>query len=140
MNIRLTLGLSKIALFNSRLDGLVELGIEGTLGGDGDLVVGSHVLLDGLAAIPKGKHRVSTQSRQRDATINEGRGRASEVNTLTHTWNHCALSTVYQISQSVKIITEIFSSNDNGSSCPMGGRDTVGRATRHDNKTGGELE
>lgn len=37
--IRLTLGLGELALLNTGLDGLVELGIERTLGRDSDLVV-----------------------------------------------------------------------------------------------------
>lgn len=66
MKIRLTLGLSKITLLNSRLDGLVELGIEGALGGEGDLVVGSHILLDGLAARAREiycQHGIATETR-----------------------------------------------------------------------------
>jgi hypothetical protein len=47
----LTLGLSELALLNTSLDGLVELGVEGGLRRDVDLVVRRHILLNGLAAI-----------------------------------------------------------------------------------------
>lgn len=55
--MRLTLGLGELALLNTGLDGLVELGIEGGLRRDVDLVVRRHVLLDGLAAV--GESQVS---------------------------------------------------------------------------------
>lgn len=47
--IELTLGLSELALLNTGLDSLVELGIESALRRKGNLVVGRHILLDGLA-------------------------------------------------------------------------------------------
>ena len=47
----LTFGLEEFTLLNTDLDGLVELGIEGTLRREGDLVVGNHILLKGLATI-----------------------------------------------------------------------------------------
>lgn len=48
--MKLTLGLSELALVDTTLDGLVELDIERTLGCDRDLVVRDHILLDGLTA------------------------------------------------------------------------------------------
>lgn len=48
--MKLTLGLSEIALVDAALDGLVELDIESTLGCDRELVVRDNILLDGLAA------------------------------------------------------------------------------------------
>lgn len=48
--MKLTLGLSELALVDTTLDGLVELDIKRTLGCDRDLVVRDHILLDGLTA------------------------------------------------------------------------------------------
>ena len=45
-----TLGLCEVTLLSTGLQGLVEHGIELSLGGDGDLVVGLDVFLDGLSA------------------------------------------------------------------------------------------
>lgn len=47
----LTLWLSELALLNTGLDGLVELGIESSLRREGDIVVRPNILLDGLAAV-----------------------------------------------------------------------------------------
>lgn len=47
----LTLWLSELALFNTGLDGLVELGVERALGREGDLVVRGDILLDGLTTV-----------------------------------------------------------------------------------------
>lgn len=49
--LELTLGLSELALLNTGLDGLVELGVESALRREGDLVVGRHILLDSLATV-----------------------------------------------------------------------------------------
>ena len=49
-NLVHTLGLGELALLNAGLDGLVELGIKGSLRGDIDLVVGRNIFLDGLTA------------------------------------------------------------------------------------------
>jgi hypothetical protein len=49
--LALTLGLSELALLNTSLDGLVELGVESGLRRDVDLVVRRHILLNGLTAI-----------------------------------------------------------------------------------------
>lgn len=53
--MRLTLGLSELALLNTSLDGLVELSIESGLGSDVDLVVGRNVLLDSLTTVKRNK-------------------------------------------------------------------------------------
>lgn len=47
----LTLRLSELALLNTGLDGLVELGVERALGREGNLVVRSDILLDSLATV-----------------------------------------------------------------------------------------
>lgn len=49
--MKLTLGLSELALLNTGLDGLVELGVERALGREGDLVVRCNILLDSLATV-----------------------------------------------------------------------------------------
>lgn len=67
--MRLTLGLGELGLLNAGLDGLVELGIEGGLRRDIDLVVRSHVLLDGLAAIVG--RQVSKQIQNQNMTRHE---------------------------------------------------------------------
>lgn len=48
---KLTLGLGELALLNTGLDGLVELGVESALGREGDLVVRRYILLDSLATV-----------------------------------------------------------------------------------------
>lgn len=50
-----TLGLGELALLNTGLDGLVELGVERSLRRDVDLVVVLHILLDRLTAIKQSK-------------------------------------------------------------------------------------
>lgn len=50
-----TLGLGELALLDTDLDGLVELGVERGLRRDVDLVVVLHILLDRLTAIKQNK-------------------------------------------------------------------------------------
>lgn len=49
-NGKLTLGLGELALLNTSLNSLVELGIKSALRRERDLVVGSDILLNSLAA------------------------------------------------------------------------------------------
>jgi hypothetical protein len=55
-----TLGLGEVALLNTRLQSLVEQGVELSLGSGGDLVVGLYVFLDALTAV-----RLSDYERER---------------------------------------------------------------------------
>lgn len=88
--VRLTLRLGELALLDTRLDSLVELGIKGTLGREGDLVVCRHILLDGLAAKRRGIPLVHwLRSGEREKTRPRNHGRAGGK-TQIHTWNHCA--------------------------------------------------
>jgi len=56
---RLTFGLSELALVNTSLNGLVEMGIESGLEGNVDMIGRGNILFDGLTAVLREEKSVS---------------------------------------------------------------------------------
>jgi hypothetical protein len=130
---RLTLGLSELALVNTSLNGLVELGIESGMEGNVDLVVRGNILLDGLPAILREEKSVSccgTKTR-RDHGRSLSLGRDDKLQSAKHTCYHYALLAIGgYASQQLKKINEALSHCCGGYSSETAERVTFGRATR----------
>lgn len=80
--IGLTLGLVEVALLHTLLDSTVDVGVELGIGNVADLVVGLHVLLDGLAAVQTCQHFIREGKQQRRARDGETSARREETNLL----------------------------------------------------------
>lgn len=144
----LTLGLSELALLNTSLDGLVELGVEGGLRRDVDLVVRRHILLNGLAAIMgQVSQYVRTEGSQKARIITRWSGPREGDQTRARRRDVARNKYVPGTIALFQLLTERPVSNakeelkaipmDVVAGCePQTGRVTVGRATRDHNKPG----
>lgn len=132
--MKLTLGLSELALVDTTLDGLVELDIKRTLGCDRDLVVRDHILLDGLTARVGNQVSIdgSEKGGKNDALLEWRIAEARrEQNTQKRTCYRCAPSAVHRKASQQSIIRKNhLPPRGGGWLCPTAGRVTVGRATR----------
>jgi hypothetical protein len=130
---RLTLGLSELALVNTSLNGLAELGIESGLEGNFDLVVRGNILLDGLTAVLREEKSVSSCGTKmgRDHGRSLPLGRDNEVKCAKHICYHCTLSAIGGYTrQQLKKINEARPHCCGGYSSETVEGVTFGRATR----------